>query len=640
MQLRLVGPLVAAVLIYVCAAARAQPSEQAPPATAAPALSDSTARALVDSLLERVVALRGLEATRALDVRVAARAAVRARLEEIIEEENLTPEAREEERVLKYLGLVPRDVDLLELYKDLIEEQLAGMYDIDQRVLVLADWLPLDMQTMVVTHEIVHALQDQNFSLRVRKKLGFKTPDAEAAWHALIEGDATASMLQAALAKAGRSFAAFVDSLPARGWATLLEGTAPVETQHMRSAPKVIRDAIGFPYEKGLAFVTALYREGGWSRVDQAFVHPPVSTEQILHPERFLPEEPDEPIRVEVPDVRGVLGAGYAPTANMPLGEYDLYLYLSGYVDAAIAEVASEGWGGAWLSLYGAPDDEPEALVLVTTWDTEEDALEFFGSVIGVLDKRYPEQSGDLEGTNANRITWNVDPEGRYQNIVRLVARHVQVLEQVPVAVAERTIQKLDRMTQFEDPSPRVRARAKEHLPWNRETRRLRADSALTLRVHLPRGWSPEGSDGRTDLLTRARRGQATLDVVIDREARDALGVSGYAHALAARIQEGGTGVYLQKDVGVPRDDGLELYEHVFSQTEDGNKVVYYIAVANLRRGFGYVVMAQPENGETPSVEPDFYELLRSLSAVPWEGPAETKTGSAGATARSDPRGG
>lgn len=638
MQLRRVGPLVAAILICVSAVARAQPNGGTPPATNAASLSDSTARALVDSLLERVVALRGLEASRALDVRVAGRQAVRARLEEIIEQENLTPEAREEERVLKYLGLVPQDVDLLELYKDLIEEQLAGMYDIDQRVLVLADWLPLDMQTMVVTHEIVHALQDQNFSLRVRKKLGFKTPDAEAAWHALIEGDATASMLQASLAAVGKSFLAVADSM-ARG-ASLLEGASNVETQHMRSAPKVIRDAIGFPYEKGLAFVAALYRDGGWARVDQAFVHPPVSTEQILHPERFLPEEPDEPIHIELPDVRGVLGAGYAPTANMPLGEYDLYLYLSGYVDAAIAEVATEGWGGAWLSLYGAHDDQPEALVLVTTWDTEEDALEFFGSVIGVLDKRYPQQSGDLEGTNANRITWNVDPEGRYQNIVRLVARHVQVLEQVPVAVAERTIQKLDRMTQFEDPNPRVRARAKDHLPWNRQATRVRADSALTLRVHLPRGWSPEPRDNRPDLLTHARRGRATLDVMIDREARDALGVSGYAHALAARIQEGGTGVYLQKDVGVPRDDGLELYEHVFSQTEEGGKVVYYIAVANLRRGFGYVLMSQPEDGDTPSVESDFYELLRSMSAIPWEGPAETKTGSTGAGPRSDPRGG
>jgi hypothetical protein len=142
--------------------------------------------------------------------------------------------------------------------------------------------------------------------------------------------------------------------------------------------------------------------------------------------------------------------------------------------------------------------------------------------------------------------------------------------------------------------------------------------------------------------LLSARRDGAKLEVIIDREAQDRLGISGYAHALATRIQRHGSNVYIQKSVSVPRDD-LALYEHVFSQTQDGRKVVYYIAVADLRRGFGYVLMSQPEDGQTPSIEGDFYQVLESLDPAPWDpaAKADAKTDAGGAAApRSQPDGG
>lgn len=664
MKRRVTGPLLAASLYCICGAAHAQhdwtPAEtaaasadsataladianvstaldsvsqapstpRAPSDPAQPVLSDSTARALVDTLLGDVVALRGLKPKRPVNLQVAGRAQIRKRLEEIIVEEQVEPQAREEEKVLRYLGLIPEDADLLEVYKDLVEEQLAGMYDIDRRVLVMADWLPSEFQTTVMTHELVHALQDQHFSLRVRKKLGFETPDAEAAWQALVEGDATALMLQSALRTIGEPFEAVIDSLGALDLGSVLGGASGLETQKLLAAPSVVRDALHFPYQYGLGLVGALYRDGGWKRVDEAYLRPPISTEQVLHPERFIHER-DMPIRIEMADVRGILGPGYVPDANLPLGEFDLYLYLSEYADPELAVLAAEGWGGAWLSLYAAPEGEPDALVMVTTWDTREDAGEFYGVIMGVLDKRYPDQTGNMEliKNPADYIVWNVDPEGRYQNVLRLVNRHVEIVEQVPAAVRQRVFQKIDLMTKFEDPTPTLRASAKSQLPWNdlKAAIVIPSDSALTLHPRLPHGWTlepPEG--GRGDVVLSARRDDAKLEVIIDRDARDRLGVSGYAHALAARIQRQGSNVYIQKDNSLPRDD-LALYQLVFSQAQDGGKVVYYIAVADLIRGFGYVLMSQPEGGQSPSIEADFYEILKSLAPVPWTPPVKSE---------------
>ena len=117
------------------------------------------------------------------------------------------------------------------------------------------------------------------------------------------------------------------------------------------------------------------------------------------------------------------------------------------------------------------------------------------------------------------------------------------------------------------------------HLPWNRVEEEVRADSALTLKKPpLPHGWI-RVPRSHPDSLLSAQWNGATLDVVIDREAQDRLGISGYAHELAAEIQRRGSNVYIHKDICVAHDK-LDLYEHIFSQTENGGETVHYVAVA------------------------------------------------------------
>lgn len=603
---------------------------------AAPAsapLDSTAARVMVDSLLQQVASIRGLEPLRPVAVQVAARERIRARLEELTQEEEVRSRARGDERLLHYLGLLPPDVELLQLLKDLLEEQIAGMYDIDQRLLYLADWVPAELQTIVATHEITHALQDQHFSLRVRKKLGFATADAEAAWQALLEGDATAVMLEAGLRPVGQSFAALADSnlwTDGTFTAALREAMgagAGMDAGRLFSAPAVVRESLLFPYEKGLGFVAALVAAGGWKRVDEAYVHPPESTEQVLHPARFLgvSNTRDEPVRVETPDVRGLLGTDRVPAVKLVLGEFDLYLYLSAYVEREIAAISCEGWGGAQATLYAAPGGGPEALVLYTTWDSEDDATEFFGAVLGAMEKRFPKQTGVPEMTTENRVAWSVDEKNRFQNLVGQNGRDVYCLEQVPASSAERLIQKLEQQTRLTDTTPEARAEKRDELPWNRASAQPPPPgSRTTLHLDLPPGW--QAQSGRPDLLALAERAGARLEVGVDRAAKDRLGAGGYAHVLASRLQEHASGVYVHTDVVYPRADGRRLYQHVFSQTENGQKVVHYIGVVELEPGFGYVLLTEPQDGKTPSMDADFYAILEALQVVP-EGAARTSSG-------------
>ena len=113
--------------------------------------------------------------------------------------------------------------------------------------------------------------------------------------------------------------------------------------------------------------------------VDRALITFPVSTEQILHPERW-PHDTPQP--VDVPDLGPALGAGWRDLDVMTVGEAWLRLMLELRLDAGEAEPAAAGWDGG---LYRAwTDGSRTAVVLRTVWDTPEDAQQFADAMRGV----------------------------------------------------------------------------------------------------------------------------------------------------------------------------------------------------------------------------------------------------------------
>ncbi|MEP6775347.1 MAG: hypothetical protein ABJA50_07100 [Chloroflexota bacterium] len=258
-----------------------------------------------------------------------------------------------------------RDIDLYQLQIDLQSEQVLGYYD--QKVkefFVRSDGTKLSPTAKeTLAHEYVHALQDQHYDLQ--KLLPDQTTDDDksTAIRSLVEGDATVS---------GILFAQSHFS-PAE-YQSIIDDSTNSDTTVLDSAPKYISDSLYFPYNDGVQFVIALGITNSFDPVNKALADPPVSSEQIMHPEKYTAANRDMPKIVAAPPLTDTLGAGWSHINNGTLGEFDLKELLT-FNNATDPAGAAAGWGGGTYNLYTNADN---ALSMInTTWDTTKDATEF-----------------------------------------------------------------------------------------------------------------------------------------------------------------------------------------------------------------------------------------------------------------------
>jgi hypothetical protein len=171
------------------------------------------------------------------------------------------------------------------------------------------------------------------------------------------------------------------------------------------SAPAFLREDFIFPYISGQAFVEYLKARDDWKAVDQAYQDLPVSTEQILHPERY-PD--DKPVPVDVPDLTSVLGTGWREIDRDTIGEWYTFLILAhgndpqARLDTSQAEDASAGWGGNTYTVYQNDQTGEIAMIFASQWESEEDAAEFSAAFSEHTTARF----GEPTGNQSDRITW------------------------------------------------------------------------------------------------------------------------------------------------------------------------------------------------------------------------------------------
>ena len=125
--------------------------------------------------------------------------------------------------------------------------------------------------------------------------------------------------------------------------------------------PLILRRQLEFPYTDGFTFTAnGLYGNGGFDAVNQALQTPPVSTEQILHPDKYFAGE--QPIAVTLDDQSATLGAGWSRVYEQTMGELNIQVLASGGQEPAVnipgfpttspREEVAAGWGGDRLNMY------------------------------------------------------------------------------------------------------------------------------------------------------------------------------------------------------------------------------------------------------------------------------------------------
>jgi len=336
-----------------------------------------------------------------------------------LDDESTPADMHATELILTKLGLVTPGFKYRPFVIKLLTEQVAGYYDPKAQQFYLADWIELEGQKPVMAHELTHALQDQHFDLRRFEKWPKGDSDAELAAHALIEGDATLAMTLY-MARNPLVALAFIRSLGAEGSAS----------EQFKQAPRAIRESLLFPYEEGSEWATQVYRRGGWSMVSQAFTKLPLSSEQILHADKYFSYE--APVKITLPDLKNSL-PGWKRLEYDVNGEWGYYLILDQFLnDAAESKRAAAGWAGDRFALYEGPKPDDVFIAQMTAWDTEKDAKEFFDAYARRTEKRYPNLKPAEPVTNkglGQRLEWQT---GEGDVLLELNGSHVLVLEGIP----------------------------------------------------------------------------------------------------------------------------------------------------------------------------------------------------------------
>lgn len=343
------------------ATAPSSPTAAATPRVLVTVVPTTNATAQLARVEETVRRIRGRGVDRVVQRTFVTAEGMRAVIDRELEDPETIEHLRAEGALLEALGLLPAGTDILEAYRGLLGSQVVGLYDPSEKSLFVTaveaeEMGPLELS--VYAHEYQHALQDQRFDLDSLDRKTRGNRDASMAASALIEGDAVLTQSQYVAQEFGSA-----------GGLALAAGARNVAPP---TGPPVLIDLLQFPYLQGARFAQAAVRRSGLPAVDAAFGRLPASTEQILHPEKYVALEAPVEVTVEP-----VLPPGWSAGANDVLGEFLLQLWLrKAGARSESAAVAAAGWGGDRFVALRGPAGE-HALVARLAWDTPLDADEF-----------------------------------------------------------------------------------------------------------------------------------------------------------------------------------------------------------------------------------------------------------------------
>ncbi|MBI1749610.1 MAG: hypothetical protein HY234_14345 [Acidobacteria bacterium] len=376
---RLISTLAALVLFSL--AAFSQQSSPVPPA--APASPEFLKAA--DEVLADVSKLISLPVKSPLKKTVRSREEIREYILREVREDRDAAKWDADQKALEKFGLLPRGFDLQKCVVDLLTEQVAGLYDPKGKEFYIADWIALQDQRMVMAHELVHALQDQHFDLKVWSEAARPNDDAELARHSVLEGAAIAGMLEYLL----REQKLTVNDMP--DLEQLIRAQMVGETNkqsQLARAPAYIRDSLLFPYLAGVTFTQRLLRAGGgWEQFHKVFEKPPASTRQILHPDLYLSGENLLPVPLSA--AIGAVPAGWKKLDENTLGEFGVHAVLKQFLGDERARRLSPAWAGDSYAVFEQEKTKRVLLLFRLRLAGAVDAARFFGAYSETLELKY-----------------------------------------------------------------------------------------------------------------------------------------------------------------------------------------------------------------------------------------------------------
>ncbi len=394
-------------------------------------LTDAELDAIVARTMARVEHIRQLEFNKTVPVTLQSREAFAAEQRNRSTSETLRVF---DNAKFEALFMIDESTDSIQVQEENAGSSILGYYHPGREAIVLIaeNQTQLEVDELVLGHELVHALQDQHFPSITSRNM---TRDDVNAADGIIEGDPKFVEHR------------YRDRCEGGAW----DGTCVTPSNESSGGdlanigPYLLKYQ---PYSDGPSFVKYIYSHGGWDAVNSVYYHAPVSSEQVIHPEKY---QRDQPANVTLVDtttnewdrVRPAGRPAYAEfgeagmmtmfvypiyesngqtqivsitnwlnrTPDGELYQFDPLNYVSPY---------TAGWDGDRMHVY-ENDIDQTAYTWRSVWDTESDAIEFADGYRQVLEyrdaKRVGEDTYEIEN-GGFADAFHVQVEGRTVTIV------------------------------------------------------------------------------------------------------------------------------------------------------------------------------------------------------------------------------
>ena len=370
-----------------------------------------------------LVKMRGLEFTSEVPIEVKSKEAIKEYLEASLVRDYGDDKLKNISLAYGKLGLFPQGLDLKEALLEFYSDQVVAFYDPKARKL----FLPAEMAggmafnavqflaqrdimgEMVLAHELTHALQEQHFSIGEKLEI-LGNDDKTLALRCVVEGDAL-------LAGFGY-LSGFLNEENITQVNDLVVGSIDEARSNLtEEIPVAIMEQLLFQYYGGVSFVSRYLSEQGWVGINQIYADPPLSTEQVLHPEKYI-DNPDPPTRISLGDLSSLFSSRWTQIEDNILGELMVQVLFTEFISKNRGTSVAKGWDGDRFIAFR--DGDKVSFIWASIWDSTEDAKEFSENYKKLSSNKHPKsESGGVHSYIEQRGVLTVVVEGLEEQHIR-----------------------------------------------------------------------------------------------------------------------------------------------------------------------------------------------------------------------------
>lgn len=338
-------------------------------------------------IIEKIKELRGGSPPEGMKVDFITRKKIRSYIKEKIAKDYSQQEVFAQEIILKWLNLVPAQFDYKQMLIDSATSSIAGFYEPEEKSFYISEWIPDYLAEAVLSHELMHAFQDNKIDLGKYLKEQ-KYLDRIYARKFLIEGEATAVMLQLVYNKQNKNFQDEDDLL------TLIKDRMSANESASSSGSYHNLNYSGYAY--GARFVQRAINNFGWKNLDKLYEDVPQTMKEIMHPDVYFDKNSD----VIIKDLPGPALKDWNKFYQNSIGEFFVKMWLDKFMEKDEAEILSETLMNDKILLYDCKGKKEPSKIFLTEWDSAESAKKFVDAYCKLQDKRLKNKAKKEEKKN------------------------------------------------------------------------------------------------------------------------------------------------------------------------------------------------------------------------------------------------